>query len=178
MAKIARDLRVKDRWGPVVTLVDLKAGIEDSARGVLTTLDWAIVVVDPTVAAVQVAADLNQMVFGIQAGEVPATHHLQSPGLAELAREFYRNARVKGVLVVLNRVRDSAAEGHLTQMVLGETGLKPVGTLKEDSAIADAWLRGLPVSAGESRRAMARLADALEKTATADLAPAPVATRT
>ena len=48
VAKIARDIRLHQSGEQPVTLVDFKAGFEDSARGAITSLDWAIVVVDPT----------------------------------------------------------------------------------------------------------------------------------
>jgi len=78
IAKIARDLRINNDRSPALTLVDLKAGIEDSARGVLPSLDWAVVVVDPTTAAVQMAATVSQMVQEIQKGTPPATSHLET----------------------------------------------------------------------------------------------------
>ena len=49
-----------------VTLVDFKAGFEDSARGVLTGLDWAVVVVDPTTASLHMAVHLKRMVRKIE----------------------------------------------------------------------------------------------------------------
>jgi CO dehydrogenase nickel-insertion accessory protein CooC1 len=55
ISKVVRDLRILGREENPVTLVDFKAGFEDTARGVITGLDWAIVLVDPTVAAVEMA---------------------------------------------------------------------------------------------------------------------------
>lgn len=52
IAKIARDVIITT-VKHAVTLIDFKAGFEDSARGVMTSLDWAMVVVDPTVASVE-----------------------------------------------------------------------------------------------------------------------------
>jgi len=50
VAKIARDFQIHMEGEPLVTLVDFKAGFEDTARGAITSLDWAIVIVDPTLA--------------------------------------------------------------------------------------------------------------------------------
>ena len=44
IAKVARDVRVRSDDDNPLLLVDFKAGFEDSARGVLTGLDWAVVV--------------------------------------------------------------------------------------------------------------------------------------
>ena len=61
IAKIARDVRIRVSGENPLTLLDFKAGFEDSARGVLTGLDWILVVVDPTTAALQMAVHLQQM---------------------------------------------------------------------------------------------------------------------
>ena len=104
VAKIARDVTIEGTPNKAVTLVDFKAGFEDSARGAITGLDWAIVVVDPTNAAIQMAVDMRHMVEQIQAGGLPATEHLESPELVELANDMFRNSSIQGVLFVLNRV--------------------------------------------------------------------------
>ena len=58
IAKIARDFRPDYAEKSPVTLVDHKAGFEDSARGNIISLDWIIVVVDPTIAAIQMAINM------------------------------------------------------------------------------------------------------------------------
>jgi CO dehydrogenase nickel-insertion accessory protein CooC1 len=67
VSKIARDIRIKKHEGSPVTLVDFKAGFEDTARGVITGLDWAIVLVDPTIAAVETGSQL-WLKSGLSAG--------------------------------------------------------------------------------------------------------------
>ena len=42
IAKITRDVRLQVGGEQPVTLLDFKAGFEDSARGVLTGVDWAM----------------------------------------------------------------------------------------------------------------------------------------
>ncbi len=80
IAKIARDLRVHGPEGlEPVTLLDFKAGFEDLARGAVTSLDWAMVVVDPTMAAVEMAAHIQALVREVKAGGLPATRHLDDP---------------------------------------------------------------------------------------------------
>ena len=80
VSKIARDLRVLDVAGPPITLIDFKAGFENSARGAITSLDWVLVVVDPTQAAIQMAADMKAMVAQMKGGVLPATLHLGKSG--------------------------------------------------------------------------------------------------
>lgn len=139
IAKIVRDLRVQWNGQQPVTLIDFKAGFEDLARGVVTSLDWVIVVVDPTRAAVEAAGHIRALVEQIRAGALPATRHLASPALVEAARRQYREAAVKGVYVVLNRVRDTEIADYLRAR-LQEHGIEPVAVISEDPAITRAWL--------------------------------------
>ena len=161
ISKIARDFRIKAEGTPGVTLVDFKAGFEDSARGVITSLDWVIVVVDPSTAAIQMAVHMQRMVEMLQAGRPPATEHLASPDLVELARSLFRESRVKGVLVALNRVTDEAVERYLRQK-LSEQGLEPVAVIQEDSGLQTAWLKGDRLPRGHADRAAAEIVLALE----------------
>lgn len=161
VSKIARDLRIDQGGDDPVTLVDLKAGIEDSARGVLTSLDWALLIVDPTNASIQLAADMKHMVDQIQAGIPPATDHLQDPELVETARRVFREARIKGVLCVLNRVRDDEMEAHMRKR-LREKGIAPIGLIHEDASIATAWLAGTPLDTTITKKEVETIVKELE----------------
>ncbi len=140
IAKIARDVRVTDA-DPVVSLVDFKAGFEDSARGVLTSLDWAVAVVDPTVASVQLAIELDSIVRLMRQGVPPATRHLERDDLVELAIRQFRDAPVRGVVAVLNRVLDAGTERFLRDALESE-GPPVIGSLEEEPSIQSCWLRG------------------------------------
>lgn len=167
ISKIARDVRVRAGAASPVTLVDFKAGFEDSARGVVNGLDWAIVVVDPTNAAIQLAVDLKRMVEQTRAGVPPATHHLESRGLVEMARRLFREARVKGVLVVMNRVRDEQMRARLSER-LERSGIRPVGAFPEDPEITLAWLAGDDLTRAhqeEAERVVAALEEAARQAA-------------
>jgi CO dehydrogenase nickel-insertion accessory protein CooC1 len=141
VAKIARDFRLRSFGDHPVTLVDFKAGLEDSARGAVTSLDWIVVVVDPTQAAIKMAEDMEAMIREIRAGTPPATEHLDFPELAELARRLFREARIKDVFFLLNNVEDAETEGYLRQELAGR-GIEPLGVIYRDPAIARAWLHG------------------------------------
>lgn len=161
IAKIARDFRLKADGSPPVTLVDFKAGFEDSARGVITSLDWVIVVVDPTNAAVQMAAHMRDMVDRIKAGSPPATEHLQSPELVALAKRLFKESSVRGVLVVLNRVRDDDTESYLRGQ-LSERGLAPIAVIPEGPELMRAWLYGERLPIGRADEAAQGILRALE----------------
>jgi CO dehydrogenase maturation factor len=161
IAKIARDLRIEADGADRVTLVDFKAGFEDSARGAITSLDRALVIVDPTRAAIEMAAHLRDMVAAIQAGVSPATRHLESPELVQIANRIFRDSKVRDVLVVLNRVRDEEMESYLTQAV-EEKGIEPLGVIYEDPSIALSWLKGTTLEATRAERDAERVLDRLE----------------
>jgi CO dehydrogenase maturation factor len=160
MAKIARDLRVSVGGRECSTVIDFKAGFEDSARGVVVGLDWAVVVVDPTQAAVEMAVHLQHLVAQIRLGALPATAHLDTIDLIETAQNLYKRARIQGVLVAANRV-DSESSEYLYAL-LSRRGILPVATIRADDAVALCWLRGDRLEAGQAQSEVENLVRALE----------------
>ena len=53
----------------------------------------------------------------------------------------YREANVKGVLYILNKVRDDLTEQYL-RTKLAEKGVEPLGIIHETLALSMAWLMG------------------------------------
>lgn len=139
--KIARDLRIETDGSSSVTLVDFKAGFEDSARGAVTGLNWIVVVVDPTKAAIRMAIHMKKMVEQIKAGIPPATKHLQNPELVAFAEKNFRESKIEDVLVVLNKIKDEDMERYLREELL-KADIEPIGALPEDPAITLNWLEG------------------------------------
>jgi len=164
IAKIVRDLRIHGPGEEPVTLVDFKAGFEDTARGVIIGLDWAVVVVDPTLAGVQMAIDLKNTVEELRRGASPATEHLSQPALVDLVRDLYRKARIEGVLCMLNKVSDGATE-HILRTKLGESGIDPIGVIPTIPSIAASGLTGAPL---DSIAAELALRDVVRRIETAE----------
>jgi CO dehydrogenase nickel-insertion accessory protein CooC1 len=144
VAKIARDLRLHGRNTEPVTLVDFKAGFEDTARGVITSLDWAVILVDPTVAAVEMAVNMKDMVERIKAGGLPATQHLEDQSLVAIANQLFAEARIKGTLCLLNKINNAGEENYLREQ-LSERGIEPDGVIYGDPSISGSWLKGVPL---------------------------------
>ena len=172
IAKVARDVRVRNGDDQPLLLVDFKAGFEDSARGVLTGLDWAVVVVDPTTASLHMAVHLKQMVRKIREGVPPATAHLTDPLLAEMAHRQFKESPIQGVVAILNRVPDPDTEAFLRGKLEALGGPRVIGTIPEDRTIQTQWLRGDEVEAQGLAGNVRSIAMALEslgaaKTATA-----------
>ena len=164
IAKVARDIRVRVNADPVVTLIDIKAGFEDSARGVITGLDRVVVVVDPTQASLILACHLKQMVDGVRGGQLPATRHLESPDLIALANRLFREAHLQGASFMLNRFPDESAE-WFARGKLATCGIDPVGVIRNDPAISDAWLTGASIDVSRSRPDVEGIVEELEKAA-------------
>lgn len=170
VAKVARDLRVDDQGPSPVTLVDFKAGFEDAARGALTTVDRAVVAVDPTTAALGMARHLTALVAEVRRGTPPATRHLTSE-LVELANRLFRQARIRGVAAALSRVPTRAAEAHLRRGL--EDGGPPVAAVfPEDQAIGEQWLTGQRLRSVRLHDAGRHLSGALERMAAPEPIPA------
>jgi CO dehydrogenase nickel-insertion accessory protein CooC1 len=161
VSKIARDLRIHAGESNVVTLVDFKAGFEDSARGAVTSLDWAIVVVDPTLAAIEMASDMRDMVVRMKAKELPATMHLENPELVALANRIFVEAKIKGVLCVMNKIQNAEMENYL-RMKLSARSIKPIGVIHEDRSMSASWLKGIPLDGVKPKQEAEKIAKALE----------------
>lgn len=173
IAKIARDVRVWKNGNQPVLLVDFKAGFEDSARGVITGLDLALVVVDPTTAAVGMAVHLQQMVERMRRGDAPATGHLETPELVRVAEDVFRNARIRRVGAILNRVPDEETESYLRQR-LEEGGGPPVlGVIPEERPLQTRWLRGEALGPGRGEGSVHPLARSLVRALEEEFAPGP-----
>lgn len=162
ISKITRDLRVDGIGDPAVTLIDVKAGLEDSARGIITSMDWIITVVDPSIVSIQIAENIKALISRIKEGELPATKHLESPELIEEANRLYKEARIKGSFVILNKIKDKKTEGYISKKIK-EKGLRVIGTIYEDSSIALSWLEGKPFEGIETNKEIMAAIERLEQ---------------
>jgi CO dehydrogenase nickel-insertion accessory protein CooC1 len=162
MTKIARDFAFETGDPASVTLVDFKAGIEDASRGVITSLDWVIVVTDPTYAGVRAAVTMKTLLEQMHAGFLPATRHLASPELVELTRRAYQEARTKGALYVLNKVPDTDTEHFLWQRLL-EAEINVAASIRDDPALRQAWLEGACLHSADAEAEAAKIVRALEE---------------
>jgi CO dehydrogenase maturation factor len=161
IGKIARDLRITGLGSPSVSLLDFKAGVEDSARGVTTSLDWVLAVVDPTTAGIQVAIELARTVREIQSGVPPAIRHLRRGDAVEMALRQFRDTRIREVLAVLNRVPNPATLGYLKDALAVE-GVPIIGVFDEEPAIRDQWLRSQRIQSDRQEENAGDLVQRLE----------------
>jgi len=162
MTKIARDFAFQSPGEAPVTLVDFKAGVEDASRGVITSLDWVVVVMDPSHAGVRAAVTMKTLLDQMHGGFVPATRHLKSPELVALTLRNYREARTRGAVYVLNKVPDPDTEHYLWQRLLAEE-INVVASIHDDSPLRQAWLEGKPLRSAHGEAEAAKIVRALEQ---------------
>ena len=161
MTKIARDFAFEPEGAAPVTVVDFKAGVEDASRGVVTSLDWVVVVMDPSYAGVRAAVIMKLLLDQMRAGVPPATRHLASPELVALSRRTFQEARTRGVLYVLNKLPDADTEHFLWQRLL-EVEIQVVASIPEDASLRQAWLEGGPLRSAAAEAEAAKIVRALE----------------
>jgi CO dehydrogenase nickel-insertion accessory protein CooC1 len=121
----------------------------------------AIVVVDPTVASVEFAANMQHMVEQIKADVLPATSHLENAELIAWANRIFVNASIDHVWFVLNRVQSREEEQYLRQR-LGEKGIEPIGVIYQVPSISLAWLKGQPIEANDALKEAGKILNTLE----------------
>lgn len=162
MTKIARDFAFETNEPAPATVLDFKAGIEDASRGVITSLDWVVMVIDPSYAGVRAAATMKTLLDQMHAGFLPATRHLASPELVELTRRSYQEAHTKGALYVLNKVPDTATEHYLWQRLL-EAEINVVASIPDEANLRQSWLEGAPLHNAHAEAEAAKIVRALEQ---------------
>jgi CO dehydrogenase nickel-insertion accessory protein CooC1 len=91
---------------------------------------------------------------------------LGSPDLIEMANKTFREARIKGILFVLNKVEDQATESYLREQ-LGEKGIRPIGVIHRDRGISLSWLKGMPLDVTKTARDVEEIIEKLEAVAEA-----------
>jgi CO dehydrogenase maturation factor len=149
IAKIARDLKILFKEEKPVTIVDFKAGFEDSARGAVTSLDWVIVVIDPTTAAIEMAFNMQDMVEQIKADVLPATSHLETDEMVFWANKYFTESTIQNVFFILNQIQSAEMEGYIRER-LAEHDIQPLGVIYREDGISTSWLKGLPIEATQA----------------------------
>lgn len=137
IAKIAHEFNPRYPGEAPVTLVDFKAGLEDAVSGDIMSLDWIVVVIDATMASVKMAVDIQEIMNQLKAGEMPFITCLDD----ELSCQLAQDAKVPGVVFVLNKIQDELTEQFLRDK-LAENGIEPLGVINDTLAVAMAGLMG------------------------------------
>lgn len=134
MGVLSREFLKKLRADPGdVVLVDMEAGVEHFGRGVETSVEGVLVVVEPS---------------------------LESVSLAERIRELTQGAGAAFAGAVLNKVDSEATAKHLEE-VLGQRGIPSLASLPLRNEFVRAGLEGSQVRPGPVQAELSSLVDAL-----------------
>jgi CO dehydrogenase nickel-insertion accessory protein CooC1 len=104
-------------------------------------MDWVLVIVDPTHASLVLARHMKKMAEGVRAGQLTSTRHLDNPALVATANRLIQESPLRRVLFVHNRITDEKSEAFMRQ-ALAADGIEPIGVLREEPSIGQAWLTG------------------------------------
>ncbi len=116
-----------------VAVVDLEAGVEHFGRGVETSMDCALVVVEPSIDSLEIAVKINELAHQIQIGDVWA---------------------------VLNKVTTDDIAARL-KGYLQEHDIEAIGVIHQNEEIFASCLEGRPIGRGAAREDVDPLLDFL-----------------
>jgi CO dehydrogenase nickel-insertion accessory protein CooC1 len=97
----------------------------------------------------------------MNAGENPATSHLENPDLVAIANNFYDKARIRGVLTVLNKIQDPDMEKFMRFELLNR-GIEPLCAIHTDREISGSWLKGTPLESWSCKMEVHKIVIGLE----------------
>jgi CO dehydrogenase maturation factor len=125
MGVVSRSFLKKLRLGAdEAAVIDLEAGVEHFGRGVETSVDAVLVVVEPSIDSLEVAERIYELSTGLNIGDVWA---------------------------VLNKVPSDEIAARLTQR-LYRRGIPVIGTVHHDTSIFEECLEGQPLRGVAARQ--------------------------
>jgi CO dehydrogenase maturation factor len=124
-----RKLRLGDKE---IALIDMEAGVEHFGRGIDTSIDNVLLVVEPSLESITLAGRVKDLAGGIK----------------------------KEVWAVLNKVDSETLTSRL-QSELEKRGIEVIGVLPNDPVIFEACLEGRAFEQGEATRAAGKILDSL-----------------
>jgi len=134
MGIVSRSFLKRLRLDPdEVAVVDMEAGVEHFGRGVETSLDCVLVVVEPSLDSLEVAQKIHEL-----AGQID----------------------IADVWAVLNKVGSDSIEQRLTQDLEGR-GIQVIGAIHQDMDIFESSLEGRPVKSGAASFEIDKILDFL-----------------
>ena len=118
-----------------IVLVDMEAGVEHFGRGVETSIDTVLIVVEPSLESLELAERINGLANGIGIGNIWA---------------------------VLNKITSEGLDARLRDE-LGKRNIEVIGSILNDAEISEACLEGFPIEGCEVANDVAKILDALLK---------------
>jgi len=125
-----KKLRLKDNE---LTIVDMEAGVEHFGRGVETSIDGVLTVVEPSLESITLAAKVNSMAAG---------------------------SGVSNSWAVLNKVTSDEMASKLKQE-LSKRGITAIGAIQYDPELFEACFEGRPLTRGKAAEQIGKVWDFL-----------------
>lgn len=116
-----------------IAVVDLEAGVEHFGRGVETSIDCVLVVVEPSIDSLDVAERINDMASSIQIGDV---------------------------WIVLNKIPSDEVDRKLRNYLIAKE-ISVIGTIHQDQEIFLSCLEGRPINAPVATEEISSIIDNL-----------------
>ncbi len=116
-----------------VAVVDLEAGVEHFGRGVETSVDCVLVVVEPSIDSLEVAEKISELASQIQ---------------------------VADVWVVLNKITSNEIAARFTDY-LNKRDINVIGAIRQDTEIFESCLEGRPLHGGVAAEDINKILDFL-----------------
>lgn len=134
MGIVSRSFLKRLRLGPdEVALVDMEAGVEHFGRGVETSIDCVLVVVEPSLDSLEVAEKIHEMAEQIEISDVWA---------------------------VLNKIASENVAQRLTDR-LDKSNIHVIGVIHQDAEIFESSLEGRPIASGVASADVDKILDFL-----------------
>jgi len=134
MGIVSRSFLKRLRLAPdEVALVDMEAGVEHFGRGVETSIDCVLVVVEPSLDSLEVAEKIHEL-----AGQID----------------------IADVWVVLNKITSKKIAARLTNY-LDKRDIRVIGMIHQDADIFESSLEGTPVQSGTASNDVGKILDFL-----------------
>jgi CO dehydrogenase maturation factor len=115
-----------------IAIVDMEAGVEHFGRGIDTSIDRVLIVVEPSFESISLAEMIKSLAAGIE----------------------------KNIWAVLNKITSEDVAAKL-KIELEKRGINPIGVLPYDPAVFEACLEGRALGKGTAANQAGKILDAL-----------------
>ncbi|MFC1951239.1 P-loop NTPase [Chloroflexota bacterium] len=116
-----------------IMIVDMEAGVEHFGRGVDQSIDTALILVEPTVESISLAAKVYFL---------------------------SRGSKIDNIWAILNKIPSQAIEDRVVGE-LSKRGIKVAGTVHYDPQIAEYALEGKPLTESQAKEEVKRIVEVL-----------------
>jgi MinD-like ATPase involved in chromosome partitioning or flagellar assembly len=157
------DLRIEGGRERPVTLLKLEAGVQAPSLESLGSLDWVLLVVDPSFHSVGLAAEIGERLVQLEKEAWAGTANSESaPGYDPHARAIGDDPH-PGLAAVLNHIPDPATEQFFVTAISRQAHIQPIGAIREDWEVGEAGLEGRRIPSHKAEDRVRKIVDRIEK---------------